>query len=284
MKTAKLGAIFMISVMALAGLGVGYAHWKDDLTILVKADMGRLGFGFTDQWTDDSGPNYEDEGGQLFPDPEGEDQGYYDPDCPEGEKRVCGKSYPPLPLPQIKKNVASTNYEFGPQKKWHNGDLMYHEWPENSGNFEPVYGTIIVTLNNTYPNYAPNLHFNISNAGCVPVDIVGHWLIDDGIDGNGIADGIDEPGTWKFMYKCQMYPIDLNGDKVPDIEIGLFCRAKDQQIDPCEKDEYGVSFHILQDYPPCTTLTFELKLYGVQWNWPVIPPYTPTEPPLPPIP
>lgn len=33
MKTAKLGAIFLISIMALAGVGAGYAAWTDTITI-----------------------------------------------------------------------------------------------------------------------------------------------------------------------------------------------------------------------------------------------------------
>jgi hypothetical protein len=33
MKTAKLGAIFLMSVMALAGIGASYACWYDDLDI-----------------------------------------------------------------------------------------------------------------------------------------------------------------------------------------------------------------------------------------------------------
>lgn len=33
MKTAKLGALFLVSVLALAGVGAGYAMWYEDLTI-----------------------------------------------------------------------------------------------------------------------------------------------------------------------------------------------------------------------------------------------------------
>ena len=33
MKTAKLGAMFMVSLIALAGTGAAYALWWDDLYI-----------------------------------------------------------------------------------------------------------------------------------------------------------------------------------------------------------------------------------------------------------
>jgi hypothetical protein len=143
---------------------------------------------------------------------------------------------------------------------------------------DPVYEIIDVTLHNVYPNYAPNLYFKIANAGTVPVDITGAWLIDDGIPGNGFADR-DNFGTWQWMDICTMYSFDLYQDDDPqcgdDIEMGLFRNAPDEQIDPCEQDEYGISFHILQCYPECTTTNFEFKIFGVQWNWPNLPPGTP---------
>jgi hypothetical protein len=280
MKQARLGAIFMVTVMFLAGAGVAYAHWFDTIDIEIKADMGRLGFGFVDQWTNDPGPNYEDEDGVLFPVNPPVD-GTYDPDQPEGQDRICGEDLPPYP--PAPKNVAKTDCELLNEKYWHDGTPMEHEL--DTGEYETCYDLIEVTLSNVYPNYAPNLYFHIANAGCIPIDILGFWLIDDGIQGNDFADGIDEPDTWFFLNICNMEAIDLNGDGAADIEIGLFRGdGVDDQIDPCERDLYGVSFHILQPYPQCTTLHFELKIYGVQWNWPVIPPGTPTEPPLPPIP
>jgi hypothetical protein len=263
MKAAKLGAIFMVSVMALAGLGAAYAHWVDEVNYNIKVDMGRLGFGYVSQWTNDPPPNYRQPGGELIPtDPPND--GTLDPDQPEGDDRICGDDLPPHPLRP--KNVASTGCEMLNQKEWHNGDLMYHD-------DDPVFDIIEVTLYNVYPNYAPNLYFELANAGTIPIDITGHWLI-DGIPG---VDP-DDMDTWIWMEKCNMYPFDLNGDGCDDIEIGLFCLEEDQQIDPCDRDVYGVSFHILQCYPQCTTLTFELKIFGVQWNWPVLPDGTPLPP------
>ena len=42
MKTAKLGAIFLIAVMALAGAGVGYAAWFDTITISGTVNTGNV--------------------------------------------------------------------------------------------------------------------------------------------------------------------------------------------------------------------------------------------------
>ena len=44
MKTAKLGAIFLVSVMALAGAGAAYAWWQDELTVVGNITMGTFGW------------------------------------------------------------------------------------------------------------------------------------------------------------------------------------------------------------------------------------------------
>ena len=48
MKTAKLGAIFLVSVLALAGVGIGYAAWTDTLYIEGTVNTGSVGWEFTD--------------------------------------------------------------------------------------------------------------------------------------------------------------------------------------------------------------------------------------------
>ena len=47
MKTAKLGAIFLISILALAGIGMGYASWTDTITIDGKVNTGSVEWHFT---------------------------------------------------------------------------------------------------------------------------------------------------------------------------------------------------------------------------------------------
>ena len=74
MKTAKLGAIFLISVMALAGIGAGYAAWTDTITIDGTVNTGSVdinieylsgtwvwkypehGFGYWHGWASTSNP------------------------------------------------------------------------------------------------------------------------------------------------------------------------------------------------------------------------------------
>ena len=42
MKTAKLGALFMVSLMAIAGVGASYAVWSDQVAINATATIGDL--------------------------------------------------------------------------------------------------------------------------------------------------------------------------------------------------------------------------------------------------
>ena len=56
MKTARLGALFMVSLMAIAGIGVSYAQWFDQVDITATATTGDLeyrntNFAVTDQTT-----------------------------------------------------------------------------------------------------------------------------------------------------------------------------------------------------------------------------------------
>jgi len=53
MKTAKLGAIFLISIMALAGVGAGYAAWTDTITISGTVNTGNVDLnvrGYSGTW------------------------------------------------------------------------------------------------------------------------------------------------------------------------------------------------------------------------------------------
>jgi len=48
MKTAKLGAIFLVSLIALAGIGAGYAAWTDTLYIHGEVNTGSVGWQITE--------------------------------------------------------------------------------------------------------------------------------------------------------------------------------------------------------------------------------------------
>lgn len=47
MKTAKLSAMFLVSLMALAGIGIGYAAWTDTIYVQGTINTGSVGWHFT---------------------------------------------------------------------------------------------------------------------------------------------------------------------------------------------------------------------------------------------
>jgi hypothetical protein len=260
MKTAKLGAIFMVSVVGLAFVGAGYAHWYDGVYVYVTADMGYFGIGFVSQRTNDPYSLFNTQY------PYGPDTNHslaknLDPDQPDSRPRNCSEDLPPHPTRP--KDYAWTRCWLSGRKYWHDGTLMYHD-------NDSMFDTIIVQLGNVYPNYAPNLYFEIANAGTLAADIAGHWLIEGP---PGVYPNISS--TWINMSKCTMYAFDLTGDNLSDIEIGFFMNFtptnpnQPQQIDPCQQLEYGLSFHILQPYPECTTTTFKFKIRALNYNWEV---------------
>jgi hypothetical protein len=60
MKTAKLGALFLVSVIALAGASAGYALWYEDLYIKGEVNTGSLDVEWSLYGTEDSEPDNKD--------------------------------------------------------------------------------------------------------------------------------------------------------------------------------------------------------------------------------
>jgi len=60
MKTAKIGAIFLVSVMALAGASAGYALWLDELHLDIDVYTGNIGLEWSIEGFGDSEPYEKD--------------------------------------------------------------------------------------------------------------------------------------------------------------------------------------------------------------------------------
>lgn len=135
MKKIKLGLIFLISLIALAGASVGYALWFQDLTIKGEIHSGTFCVGVRNVVTGDSGPSCMQPGGNLFPDDIPND-GTPDPDC---------NYYPFYWHPEIlrnnfeRKNVASTISIDGEYKCTHKGLDFYNDITEQVWNAYPGY-------------------------------------------------------------------------------------------------------------------------------------------------
>lgn len=241
----KIGLLCLAVVLALGSLGIGFAHWSDQLYVEGTVETGEVLIGFVDQCTDDDGVP-----GPKDPDDFGPDPLWPFPDPPT----TC------TDCPNIGKPVATTTCVLSKQKTHCDGTTP----AEHLG--VPQYELMTVTLDNVYPQYNPTVWMDIANCGTIPVNIVGAWIISIG--------GTPLPvGNWIPLPKCTMVQVDLSGDMKDDIAIGFSSELEEpQQIDPCDVAQYDLHFYVKQDCPECTTLSFEIKIAAVQWNktlmWP----------------
>lgn len=243
----KIGLLSLALVLALGSLGIGFAHWGDQLYVEGTVETGEVLIGFVDQLTDDNGVV---EDVLKDPDDDGSDP-LADEECPT----TCTK------CPNIGKDIASTTCVLSEQREHSDGTLAEHEGKKQ-------YGLMTVTLDNVYPQYNPTVWMDIANCGSVPVNIVGAWIVSGP---PGVSE--DTPGSWIPLPKCTMVQLDLGGTAADDIGIGFSSNLTEpQQIDPCHVGQYDLHFCVKQDCPECTTLDFKVKIAAVQWNktltWP----------------
>jgi hypothetical protein len=244
MKTAKIGAIFLISVMALAGVSAGYALWFQDLTIKGEIHTGKFCIGIRDVDTGDPGPNYMQPGGKLFPTiPE------------EGTADLDSNDYPfyfhiDTGDNDEGKNVASTISINGKYKCEHEGVDFYHDITEQ--------------VWNAYPWYCSWIYIEFANCGTVPGKIA---------DGRFTA--ISDPDGIMNFLKVDEVDIFIDG-----VDVGFYppsvLEGLQYQLDPCNTFGLKIYFHFEEEWtdedgnihimPQGKTLTFTYQIKWAQWN------------------
>jgi hypothetical protein len=239
MKT--IGLLLLAIILAVGAMGIGYAHWSDTVYINGTVETGMVRVGIVDQDSNDDG--IDDNG--------------VDPIWPEADWPVpCGWLAPDDPEG---KDVATANCILSEQKICCDGEtLLEHD-------NDPCYEVMSISLNNTYPNYAPSFQFHVANCGSIPVHVVGAWIIDGPTE--LIPDPTD-PLDWIALCKGVWTDLDLDGDGLADVNICLedYTGGEPQQIHPCNTREYRLHFHIKQDYVQCNTYNFKIKLHAQQYN------------------
>ena len=259
----KLGAIFIVAIMALAAAGAGYAMWSETLTIEGTVNTGSFMIGVRDDGTGDPGPNYL-MGGELFPDvayPEtqGTADPQYDPGHNEEGKNVAStESVNPITTPYFTKDVGGAV------------DV-------------PFWQSITENVYNAYPWYSSWIEITFANAGTVPAKI--H-------DGRWIAPS-DPDGLLPFLVfdNCEIYKEGTLLGEVADLNGFQY------QLDPCNTITFRIYFHFkefidqndngLEDegepiMPQNANLGFTYQIIWAQWNEVSGTPWTPPTPPTPP--
>lgn len=225
----KIGLICLAVVLAVGGLGIGFAHWSDTLYINGTVETGEVLVGFVWQETDDA-DELLDPVNML-------------------QEPVCA------PSPPSNKHVATTTCELQLPRTHCDGEPAMHDGLVQ-------YGKLHIDMLNVYPGYAPSVYFDIANCGTIPVVITEARIVRLSVDGVWRDVDIALP-------KCTPVQVDLDGDGLDDdmaIGFSMDPLEPDQQIDPCETIEYDLHFMFKQELNECTNYDFEIEIKAIQWN------------------
>ena len=184
----KIGLFSLALVMALGSLGIGYAHWSDQLYINGTVYTGEVLIGFVGQETDDAGTALDPVNTAQVP--------------------ACA------PCPPGDKHVATTTCKLLNQRTHCTDEPAEH-------NGVPQYEKMHITMDNVYPWYNPSVYFDIANCGTIPVVITGATVIKTSVEGTWVKVNIPLP-------KCTPVQVDLDGDGDDDIAIGFTGPADQQ--------------------------------------------------------
>lgn len=237
----KIVLISIALILALGGLGVGYAAWTDEVTINGTVDTGKVCMGITCPITSDD-PS-------LTPYFTGWVVGIGGP----GADWNVDDGYSGTPgfynhVHQTEKNVGwvTTNCTLVP----------------------PPRKAVTITLHNVYPCYWDHISFGVENCGTIPI-ILDHVQFLD-INGNPLI-GYDENGNPVNILKTKnkYAKFDLSGNGIYDLEI-LWGDNYGVQIEPGFPWDISFWIHVLQDEEIDFTVphdfTFAVEVTGVQWN------------------
>ncbi len=224
----KIGLISLALVMALGGLGIGYARWSDTLYIDGTVSTASVCIEWIAPATSldppDLTPPYEN----------------YDWTADPGtiaNRHVYGTQAGE----NDSKDVGSTTVTIVPAAH-----------PD----------TIEVVLENVYPSYYNNITVHMQNCGTLPIRLRQQTLTypDPWIPGQFIT----VPLT--FSQVVNIWGPDQYDTISPVIEIKWVTRATGVQLHPGEEMEESWHIHILQAAMQDTTYTFTITQEAVQWN------------------
>ena len=226
--------LFMLAVVALGLLGLGYALWFKVITISSVVQTGRVHASIERAFTDDddkvdSPLDSQDTEGCV-------DLGAVDVDG-DGKTSCDPAATGPDPKPHYDKDVARCDASVDPDN-----NNVGHIWKRN-----------------VYPSYHCTAWFEIHNDGTIPVKIasaVATWACPDGTAGSA-----------KLVPSTPIL-VDLDCDGVADASIHLTGVKICQQIDPSQRVLMDIDQHIEQGAPQGAELKYSVSVQFNQWNEP----------------
>ena len=228
----KMIAAFIVTLMALSIFGFVYSAWYDYVYIEGTVHMGELIVGILS-----------------------------DPDDP----------YKYIEVVETTNGVPEE--QFYPPKPWVADTTVTLEDFETSVHHEPpetVAHTMIITVDNAYPQYDVHIKGFLKNAGTIPAK-----LNDCDFEGYDEKDNeeLRYTGEWKWDpdKKCWVFKGGIL-DNGPDDEFGtdddvviinlyvVVFAPEDMQLEPCHEYPFEITFDFKQDAEECHSYGFEVSI------------------------
>lgn len=230
-------SFFMVVLVALATVGVGYGLWSKVLTIEGTVNTGDVNAAFNPPFTDD-------------------DDDRNDPTRDAGDTGNCligsGSCDPKetgaeIDTPQA---IAAHRYDKG-VASCVAGLAVIDPDSAQVGNQGAT-----VTISEGYPSYHCTAWFPIVNNGTIPVNL----------------HGVEIEGDPAVRCEDGSLPYNLDGQEGDDVEICVSGLASERQIDPISWDPQGdpvlmdLDIHLLQAAPQGEDFSFSATVCLHQWN------------------
>jgi hypothetical protein len=249
MKTSKMSAGFIVLLMALAGIGAGYAMWTDMIQIDGTVETGDVCVGIRCDWVNDpEDPATADLNVDLAKWLEhnpayGHDDLFIT--CPEG------------------KNVGWVDcIDVGEVKCTHEGDDLFQ--------------IVDFYAHHTYPLYYFEVRFEIANCGSIPVKLLmieywdfnlEEWIPFDGSNWD-IWHGVLHDDIWLGYYKVQLPAGEIEGFHDDDFFPDLMSIST--QLEHCESAFVTLGWFLYEDEFSIPEQNEEshirIRLTWAQWN------------------
>jgi predicted ribosomally synthesized peptide with SipW-like signal peptide len=155
-------------------------------------------------------------------------------------------------------------------------DAHYADLITDAHTGKPGYKTLVININNAYPQYAVHTTFIVHNIGTVPLFFYGVLLVGEKKNSTGdhiynlIMNTTINAGTGNILGDI-WEDVNKNGVVNPAIDIKVInLEIKNDvfpvQIDPCNDDKMEIDLDFKQAAEMCHTYTLTFSLLAVQWN------------------
>ena len=232
-KALPVGTLFMILILALAFLGVGYGMWSKLLVINGIVNTGKVDAIFVNAFTDDDGT-------------------VNNPEKDAGDIGKCGEY-------QYNADGSCDPDKFGPNPTRYIKDVGHCEAIVDLL-ADPTGETLKVTVENGYPSYYCTVWFDILNSGTIPVMIQEFSITPVDFE-NG------KQVTVELSHLSCGTQIDPAAPVAPACASGIEgtnCEPPDPPSgEPVQAD---IHIHVEQSAEQTHTYTFTGHMKLVQWN------------------